>query len=76
MTFDWQLIAALSIVALAASYVLWGFAKALRGKRGGCGGGCGTCSSQPRAGAASGPLVELGGELSSAGGREKFPSRR
>lgn len=38
---DWQTITAWLAIALAGAYVCWRGVRALRGGKGGCGGGCG-----------------------------------
>ncbi|HVC95206.1 MAG TPA: FeoB-associated Cys-rich membrane protein [Pirellulales bacterium] len=47
MKYDWQDLAALSIVALACGYLLWQGWRLVRRKQppGGCGGGCAKCPS-------------------------------
>jgi hypothetical protein len=59
MPFDWQLVIALSAVALAAGYVIYTLARSLRGRHSGCG-ECGTCSAEKPDAAASRQLVVLG----------------
>ena len=68
MIVDWQLIAALGIVAFAAAYVARLGWKAVRGKSAGCGSGCGSCSTAK-------PRDETPGSLVMLGENDKLPPR-
>lgn len=59
MDFDWQLIVALGIVAIAAALVVRAGWKSLRGKSAGCGSGCGKSCNAAKS-AEGPPLVMLG----------------
>lgn len=58
MTFDWQLVAALALVGIAAVYVAWQFWKSMAAEEGA---GCGTCPKSPAENAPrQKPLIEVG----------------